>query len=472
MIYRYSSDYAKGYTPLEKSEQITEDKIISKSDFGIKVKKGSIDEPDEKVFNANKSTEIFGSSFGYEFSNLGTNPFMKPNPFSDVINFSRRKKNDQIITDIIAVPAKDVFTFQQEIMKKISSLVKKGHKVQMIIDGCASTEEYYNGRIPYTFNFVYMFALNDLNRDLKKIGLSGSIKFNEFFETTQNTDLDTCWDFEDVVKANNEIDRVVQKIENLHLTPYEAMVYIHKYLTQTYGYEKHVDETNLNPEKYREIEKNHSIVSAILSKKTICVGFASMTKAIIDELNMPGLKCELKLANCWEREGQDDYSLIGIHSLAKIEIEDPKYNVSGTYLDDATWDCKNRDNPNGKGYAYFMYSIKEMSKLIDPLSFNKGSIIKVRGKNFRTPNEQQKINEYVKSDPIPYNVFEKAVKKVYSLESDFCQQNNPDETAQKDILRSMERAQISRTDDENPLVKKYNEILKNPVQYLDSEKIR
>lgn len=392
--------------------------------------------------------------------------------FVHEINKEKRKHLEKLDSkrDIIAVSASEVLFFADKIKAKVSELVKKGHKVNVVVDGCAQKKELEeNQRIEYNFDTQKLLKLWDLEYELKQLGMTEPLKFNEFFQTTTYSDLKSCWDLEQVIEANNEIDKVVRKIQNLKLSPYETMVYIHKYLTQNYGYGYNVSK-KLDEQNARESEKNRSIVAAIKKKKTICAGYASLTKAIIDRLNMPELKCEYQIATCWAPK-ENTLVFNGGHALAHVTIEDPKYDIKGSYLNDATWDAKDKKHPYGRGYTYFMYPIMDAQKLSPMfLSDSYGSRTTIRTRDFTREIYPRSEDGSV---PIPYDTFEKAVKQVYSLESDFCQGNEFNQTATQDIQLSLRRAWHSRTEDNyNPLVKQVDVVYKVSPKYNRKHEIK
>ena len=358
--------------------------------------------------------------------------------------------------DIIAVPADEIIFFGDRIKEKVSKLVKQGHKVNVVVDGCAQFDEINSRqRIEYNFDTTKLLKLWDLNYELQKLGMTGSIKFNEFFKTTKYTDLKTCWNLEQVIDANNEIDKVVTKIQTLKLSPYEAMVYIHKYLTQNYGYGFNGGRI-ADKKDTRKSENNRSIVAAIRNKQTICSGYASMTKAIVDRLKMPRLTCEYLNTAAWKIPKDKDPEFLSGHALNLVTIDDSKYNINGSYLNDATWDSKTKKCPRGRGYSFFMYPITDMVdfRTRPQLSVLAGSRAHIQ----ECPEFGQLPTKAENSYPIPYDMLEKAVKNVYSLESDFCENGDAVKTAREDLLLSLRKAWNTRFGKTNLLVKQIDRV--------------
>ncbi len=353
------------------------------------------------------------------------------------VNKVKNKKND-----IVAISAETLIDlmknnkfseFKEEIKREVAELVKRGHEVNLVIDGNATFDEVSShDRVKYSFDGKEMQNLIKLNDELKEIGLKDSIKFNEFFWTSNYRDLETCWDLEDVVKANLEIDKVVKRIKELKLSQYEAMVYIHKYITKNYEYGFH--STTITREDMRERinERDRSMISAIQDKMTVCVGFAALTKAIIDRLNMPGLICAYEYADVYERDKNTEEitRFQGGHCLNKIDITDKKYEIDGTYLSDATIDSRSVNHPNGCGYGYFMYHISDTKDFKNPLGKRPWGTLVYGEKSSEYKEFHQSKGV---SEPIEYNKLTQAMKVVYSKADELWENGDFEKTLKDDM---------------------------------------
>lgn len=333
--------------------------------------------------------------------------------------------------DIFAATIDEIFSYQDEIKNKLIKLKNAGHEVSIVVESNFAVRKVdTTGRIPYSFNREQLAKLVEFNDELKKLGMRNSIKFNEYFYTTRCFDLSSCWDLKDVIAANQEIEKVVERIKELNLSPYETMVYIHKYLQQNYSYcEKRYEGKNR-----RKREKENSIVGAVKYKQTVCVGFASLVKVIIDKLDNTELKCEYQPCMTWKRIPkdrlgdsktdvriyQDNDKLVGLsqsagHALNLIYLNDQKYNIQGSYLNDETW------NNNTATYAFFMYPVTDMARMREILSAStNASLCLVMFEDAPLSEKFVRMPMMGRdSAPIPYEVFEKAVENVYSLEKKF-----------------------------------------------------
>lgn len=362
------------------------------------------------------------------------------------------KKDEE--NDIITVSADEIFFFVDKIKAKVSELVKQGHKVDVVVDGNAEFEQIDGDeKIEYNLSVQQYLKIFDLNEELKKLGMKNSIKFNEYFETTKYTDLKACWDLDQVLDATSEIDKVVWKIKDRNLSPYETMLYIHKYVTSRFGYGFNAKDNRKN-----KAERNRSIVGALKNRQTVCAGFASLTKAIIDKLDMPGLKCNYQVVEYLGKDGKK--TIKSGHVLNIVDIEDEKYGINGKYANDSTWDCKTKEAPRGRGYSFFMYPILDMDMLRErelTLSecFSRSHIEYMSSYKKDLKKEEQRE---MSSPPISLDKLKKAMTKVYSVESDFSKNDVVEKLVEEDIARSLKRAWTSRISCENPLVKEANEI--------------
>ena len=149
------------------------------------------------------------------------------------------------------------------------------------------------------------------------------------------------WDIATIVRANSGINGVCDFIKQNNLSPFEALAYIHDYVsTITRYHESHL----LRHEWYN---KDQFFASAYMDiPELVCMGYSSLMKEIIDNLGMPGLDCEI-ISVQFEHLKKD---IKGAHTRCFIKIKDDKYGLDQTMFDDPTWD--NDDNLPHK-YCHF-----------------------------------------------------------------------------------------------------------------------
>ena len=185
-----------------------------------------------------------------------------------------------------------------------------------------------------------------LNSDAKNMdGNRVGIFFNDEVTVDEET-FEKHVSLEGVCQMNSDIDKIVDFIKEKQFTPYEAMIYIHNYLT-SFTYNK------------GESQYDHDIAQTIVgplltkNKNIICSGFSSLCKAIIDRLNMSGLECKMVSLRSFD-VGQDNPEFLGAHSICMITINDEKYGINGEYYNDASNDNKRFEGDWGR-FLHFLY---------------------------------------------------------------------------------------------------------------------
>ena len=240
-----------------------------------------------------------------------------------------------------------------EIMQKLEvfskKLLKSGNKVRIAVN-----DEMENMSNDSSANYLYskedLEVLIGLNNRLAEEGMTGKgIVFDEFKTISSIEDYKQAWGIEDVIKANNEIERIASDIKKMEFSPFEAMVYIHSYLTKNYAYAE------------GDTEQCRVIPGIIKDGKIVCSGYASFVKSIVDKLNIPELKCDIVGCEMYARTLACDFEGGHCHNL--IKITDKKYNINGYYIEDACWDAKTKKYENGRGFAHCLYPVSDLEHI-------------------------------------------------------------------------------------------------------------
>lgn len=205
--------------------------------------------------------------------------------------------------------------------------------------------------IDYTYTNEEMLAIIELNNDLVSLGMRDQMRIDEFKNNISAFDFDRCWTLDDVIKANNQIDKLVDKIKEKRLSPFETVVFVHKFITQVFEY------------KQGNMEECRVLPGIIKTRKIVCSGYASMVKAIIDRLNIPELSCDIVGCEIYEKNESLDFEGGHCHNL--IHIKDKKYSIDGVYVEDACWDSKTKDLPQGRGFAHCLYPVDDLKHFRD-----------------------------------------------------------------------------------------------------------
>lgn len=306
-----------------------------------------------------------------------------------------------------------------------TDILKSGKQIKFVIEqnmvyqsNSDNVNYYYT---PQEFDLLVAF-----NNKLRNLGNPENIKFNEFLKVDSDYEFDRSWDINDVAYANQQIQRVANYIKSKNYTPYESMMFIHKYITSHFGYK----ETGINSQEF--------IVGAFKNNGIICSGYASLTKAIVDALGNPNLSCDI--IGCELYTDSFIPELQGGHCQCVVHINDSEYSINGTYINDACWDSKTPEYPKGRGLAHFMYPVEDLMNLnntiytqkfeksrYDTIIFNiekttaklknnskfKETISSLKLKNPSSlPDVVQKYRG--KSKPISYDKIKKALTKIYN----------------------------------------------------------
>ena len=189
--------------------------------------------------------------------------------------------------------------------------------------------------------FKYIFKLYNATKDDVPCYINVDREYrNE--ETLFDDKHSVSWDLKTIVKANTEIDSVCDFIKEQNFSPFEALAYIHNYVSTIANYHESQD---IKEQWYSHDQFFPGIFEDI--PEVVCAGYSSLMKEIIDNLNMPELKCKI-ISVSMSKIG---VGLLGNHARCLIEIKDKKYGLNQTVFDDPTWD--NDKNATCAKYAHF-----------------------------------------------------------------------------------------------------------------------
>ena len=127
--------------------------------------------------------------------------------------------------------------------------------------------------------------------------------------------------------------QIVTKIQENNYTPFEAMLYIHKFFTTKYRID------------FDEFGHQSTTVSNQIEKT-------------LTALCMPGLKCGTVCALSREKEN----SPITNYSLNIVYVHDPDYAICGTFANDTVRDASSVGFEHGKGFAHCLFPISDLKK--------------------------------------------------------------------------------------------------------------
>lgn len=190
--------------------------------------------------------------------------------------------------------------------------------------------EIEKGKLAFAFN-------NDYNNALfSEEELENLKKLQEYFSPKRVVvgiyDYAYVFNYNEVKKACDYIREKVAEIKKCKYSPLEK--YMHAYLdvaNRYYSYEKPHD----------TLARSRSVYGVLNSEKIVCVGYANLLSAIVNNLGDKNLRF---FANDYamakksaEVDGYNGKSFVG-HNDGIVCLKDDKYKVNGIFESDATWD--------------------------------------------------------------------------------------------------------------------------------------
>lgn len=300
-----------------------------------------------------------------------------------------------------------------KILKNFLKIIENCLKYDFDIKVCVDADVYKqkeDGHIEYVWTEEQTKNIFEFDKKLKDMGMKQDIYVNEFKKVSSFKDFEQSWTLSQIVEVNKKLDKIVDFIKSKNFTPFEAMLFIHDYVAKKYEYKG----------SHENLEKASSLPSIYYDKLIKCTGYSSLVKVIIDKLEMPGLKCE-QLCCAFINNNEE----ISGHAQNLIHIKDEKYDVCGSYIDDACHDCKNISNDNSvkgrynRGFSHCLFSVNDLN-FIQGKKYNQ-FFLKNRGDFFVTrnaywfKNKNQVLKKYKDRSPqIPLETFEKGLMAYYT----------------------------------------------------------
>lgn len=332
------------------------------------------------------------------------------------------------------------------IIQHIEKALEKGMNIRVCIDNVKGRKN--NEGVDYVFTKEEMDLLVELDGYLKSKNLIG-LSITEFREVNDLDDLSESWTLNQVIDANKKVDDFANYIKEHNLSPFEAMVYIHKAASRfVYNGGNGLQDGRVLP-------------STLNTGRIVCSGYASFVKAVVDRLEMPGLSCEIKGSYIIDKSGPNGHC----HNV--VTIDDPKYGINGTYVEDACWDSREKGEQDQRGFAHCLYSVNDLMNfngnsryfsldredrfsnlILDTKDFEEN--IQMMHANWfkrifwhmsRNARFKTSIPELVKkygdcSEPIPKEKYEQAIRVMYATRYD-----DPDKIEER-VKADMENSRL------------------------------
>ena len=151
---------------------------------------------------------------------------------------------------------------------------------------------------------------------------------------------------DDCQKVFKIIDKEVEYIRQLNLSPMETIMYV---------YDKIKTRVYLEENENELFVESRDLSAVMLGDKIVCVGYSRLLKTYLNKLGIDANELVL------ENRVNDTSG----HARNIIYVNDPKYNIDGVYCFDSTFDSKKRkdDKTFVNRYRYFAKTIDQMNTL-------------------------------------------------------------------------------------------------------------
>ena len=214
------------------------------------------------------------------------------------------------------------------------------------------------------------------------------------------------WDLKTIIKANTSIYDVCNFIKSKKLSPFEAYAYVHKYVSTIAQY-------NASSAGGTWLSYDQYFPGAFFDlPEVVCMGYASLEKEIIDNLDMPGLKCDIVSVSFYNK---DKYTT-DKHARCVVRVLDEKYGINQSCFEDPTWDNIDTKTDKVSMYAHFAMNLDcHERRTNDKYDYYCPSIVELSPKHTKSIVDLTSRWEYNKSkNPISQLQIEKAYFNVLS----------------------------------------------------------
>lgn len=202
----------------------------------------------------------------------------------------------------------------------------------------------------------YNITIKINNRELLK--QSGILNINNINLTIHNDLYDYKKD--EYLKEEEQLDKLIAPIKNADLSPYEKYLAVYNLVKQFKPYKENKDDK----------DQSRFLRYILNNDYMVCVGYSILLKTLLDKVGIPCIEASVKIDTSYDKgftQEEIPTNLTG-HARNIIKIDDPKYNVHGIYIADATWD--NDMKLDLYNNASITFDRKKEAKRLEGLSAN------------------------------------------------------------------------------------------------------
>ena len=276
----------------------------------------------------------------------------------------------------------------------LSKLIKKNNKLK-IINVCFYDSKYYIeflkilekiGFKNITVNFIANINIDNIDDFTKLKKYEKNFKINITYtdnaeKIVKNGISDIC-SLKQYLDMNKIITFFYNSIQNYNYTNFEKVLYAYD-IVKSYKYAKED-----HSEDYRVSRALHQV---IYGEKIVCTGYATLFSALLSRLNIKNSVYSTSVLTSDEKvEG---------HRRVVVNIIDDKYNISGIFICDPTWDSrKSMDIKYNQlnRYTYFMLPIEKSFNFYRPENINAVNSVFLNLNNIKSYHKDNSIDIYEK----------------------------------------------------------------------------
>lgn len=135
---------------------------------------------------------------------------------------------------------------------------------------------------------------------------------------------------EKYLKEEEQLDKLIEPIKKANLSPYEKYLAVYNIVKQFKPYKE--NHQNLDSSRYLRYILNNEYM--------VCVGYSNLLKVLLDKVGIPCIKQSVSVDISYDNgfTAEEIETNTSGHARNIIKIDDPKYNIHGIYIADATWD--------------------------------------------------------------------------------------------------------------------------------------
>ena len=282
------------------------------------------------------------------------------------------------------------------VINTMTKLQEQGRDVDVVC--CTKIKRDINDQTPYIYTPEEFEALKPLDEWC----LQNKNKHLFFSESSFGVSNSRGWNYSQVKEANYELDKICNNIKDKNLSPFEAVLFVHNYATG-FVYNNSSNSVDNAENTYQA----RTLPGLFIKNKIVCVNYSHLVKAVFDKLQMEGVNVSINTCTIAKKSNKNKFEH---HANNIVEINDPKYGISGTYRLDACWDSKKDGKRRGFGHCLFPMNDVNSLKNNNYLKHQVHTMVNLD--TFGFDSEKQK-ETFTNSEPIKLKTYFEGIKAIY-----------------------------------------------------------